>query len=59
MFKGMTRIAVMPFFGISEQGDEDEDTLAKGGKEEKEEWKVGTEKYGWRMIGEESTRGDW
>jgi len=49
MFQGIVRISIAPFFGLSIDDD----------NEEKEEvgWEAGTEKWGWRLVGQGQVRG--
>ncbi|OCF40672.1 cytoplasmic protein [Kwoniella heveanensis CBS 569] len=63
MFKGVIRISVAPFFGLSVTDDEDDHEDASHerrkdiGVREGEKWEVGEEKWGWRLIGQGEIRG--
>jgi len=52
MFQGIIRISIAPFFELAIDGDDGDD-------EEKEEvgWEIGTEKWGWRLVGQGQVRG--
>ncbi|KAK8849796.1 hypothetical protein IAR55_005132 [Kwoniella newhampshirensis] len=49
MFKGVIRISVAPFFELETNGQEDKSGEA--------EWKIGTERWGWRLAGQGEVRG--
>jgi tubulin--tyrosine ligase len=49
MFQGIIRISIAPFFGLSIDDDNEE---KEGG-----DWEVGTEKWGWRLVGQGQVRG--
>jgi tubulin--tyrosine ligase len=49
MFQGIIRISVAPFFGLR---IDDEEHGEKG-----DEWEVGQEKWGWRLVGQGQVRG--
>jgi tubulin--tyrosine ligase len=49
MFQGIIRISIAPFFGLSIDDDNHE--------QEEGEWEVGTEKWGWRLVGRGQVRG--
>jgi len=52
MFKGLIRISILPFFGItvSESGTADEETVEGN-------WELGQERWGWRLVGRGEVRG--
>lgn len=50
MFQGVVRISIAPFFDLDLDGDDDV-------KSEEGEWAVGTEKWGWRLVGKGEVRG--
>jgi hypothetical protein len=54
-FQGVIKLVVAPFFGIERFADESEDDPAK----ELVTLHVGEEKFGWRKVGEQETRGTW
>jgi tubulin--tyrosine ligase len=49
MFQGIIRISIAPFFELSI----DDDNEVENGRE----WEVGTEKWGWRLVGQGQVRG--
>ncbi|KAI5451833.1 putative tubulin--tyrosine ligase pby1, variant 2 [Naganishia albida] len=53
-FQGVIKLVVAPFFGVKRFADENED-----GHPESTGVQVGEEKFGWRKIGEQETRGTW
>ncbi|WVQ95917.1 hypothetical protein IAU59_003016 [Kwoniella sp. CBS 9459] len=63
MFKGVIRISVVPFFGLTTSGneDQDQDEETKGEKKtsrkEDENWELGDERWGWRLVGQGEVRG--
>lgn len=54
-FQGVIKLVVAPFFGIKRFADESEDGHANNSAT----LQVGEEKFGWRKIGEQETRGTW
>lgn len=50
MFQGVVRISVAPFFGIPIEDEE-------GESEQSRSWEVGTERWGWRLVGQGMVRG--
>ena len=50
MFQGIIRISIAPFFGLDIDDDENEEKEEGG-------WDVGTEKWGWRLVGQGQVRG--
>ncbi len=50
MFKGVVRLAIVPFFGCEAIEDE---------VETGENMVIGDVRHGWRLIGEAATRGEW
>lgn len=53
-FQGVIKLVIAPFFGVKRFADEDE-----GESNDSAALKVGEEKFGWRKIGEQVTRGTW
>ncbi|WRT69820.1 uncharacterized protein IL334_006811 [Kwoniella shivajii] len=53
MFKGVIRISIAPFFGLTISDDDDETNEGK----ETVEWKVGEERYNWTLVGKGAIRG--
>lgn len=54
-FQGVIKLVVAPFFGIKRFADESED----GQADNDAALQVGEDKFGWRKIGEQETRGTW
>jgi hypothetical protein len=70
MFKGVVQISVAPFFHINleeDEGENDDGGQASGappsgarpgaGITAGADWEVGTEKWGWRLVGKGQIRG--
>lgn len=53
-FQGVIKLVIAPFFGVKRFADEDEEEA-----HEHVALQVGEEKFGWRKIGEQETRGTW
>jgi tubulin--tyrosine ligase len=53
-FQGVIKLVVAPFFSIKRFADDSEE-----GHAESTNLQVGEEKFGWRKIGEQETRGTW
>lgn len=49
MFQGIVRISIAPFFGLDlgEEAEESQD----------EDWRIGAERWGWRLVGRGEVRG--
>ncbi|KAJ9094402.1 hypothetical protein QFC21_005941 [Naganishia friedmannii] len=53
-FKGVIKLVIAPFFDVKRFADEGEE-----GHETFSSLQIGEEKYGWKKIGEQETRGTW
>jgi tubulin--tyrosine ligase len=52
MFRGVIRIAIVPFFGLELNEDEENGGDARDG-----EWDIGDERWGWTLCGRGEVRG--
>ena len=53
-FQGVIKLVIAPFFEIKRFADQDDNEA-----EQPVALRVGEEKFGWRKIGEQETRGTW
>jgi tubulin--tyrosine ligase len=53
-FQGVIKLVIAPFFAVKRFADEDE-----GESHGNVSLQVGEEKFGWKKIGEQETRGTW
>lgn len=52
MFKGVVHISIAPFFGLQTIDTEEPD-------KKPEDWELGEEHFGWRLVGKGQVRGQW